>query len=176
MGMPIRSERAEVVRSRVHNDRGTSARALVKSTAAVADLVPRPRLSVVPRRRRTARLVAVGSAVVFGLMLGAAAFQTQVASRQLDLDVLDRRIRAAHESYDILRRERAELRSPGRLAREASALGMVPATQTEFVSIDPDVIATVERSGAPGGDTSAPTVAQEFEQYATVKSQAGGMP
>ena len=43
------------------------------------------------------------------------------------------------------RTQRAELRSPGRLAEEAAKLGMVPATQTEFVSLDADDVATVQR-------------------------------
>ena len=135
MAMAARSERATTVRSRVHGGGAAQARVMVKRTAAVAHVAPRPQLVVVPRRRRTARLVAAGCTVVFGLMLGAAAFQTQLARRQLNLDTMDRDIRAAHEQYDVLRRERAELRSPGRLAEEAAKLGMVPATQTEFVSL-----------------------------------------
>jgi len=110
MAMAARSERATTVRSRVHGGGAAQARVMVKRTAAVAHVAPRPQLVVVPRRRRTARLVAAGCTVVFGLMLGAAAFQTQLARRQLNLDTMDRDIRAAHEQYDVLRRERAELR------------------------------------------------------------------
>lgn len=176
MALAVRSERAAVVRTRVHGDDGAAVRTMVKATAPVAHVVPRPSLVVVPRRRRTARLVAFASAVVFGLMLGAAAFQTQLARRELTLDTLDRQVRAAHEQYDVLRRERAELRSPGRLAREAAALGMVPASQTKFVTLDPDVVATVQRAGAPGNDGAKPTVEQEFAEYARVKAQAGGAP
>jgi hypothetical protein len=176
MAMAARSERATLVRSRVHGGGIADARVMVKRTAGVAVATPRPALVVVPRRRRTARLIAAGCTVVFGLMLGAAAFQTQLARRQLSLDTLDRDIRAAHEQYDVLRRERAELRSPGRLATEAAKLGMVPATQTEFVVLDPDVVATVQRSGASGDGNGAATIDQEFEQYADVKAEAGGAP
>lgn len=176
MAMAARSERATMVRSRVHGGGAADARVMVKRTAGVADVAPRPQLVVVPRRRRTARLIAAGCTVVFGLMLGAAAFQTQLARRQLNLDTLDRDIRAAHEQYDVLRRERAELRSPGRLAKEAAALGMVPATQTEFVVLDPDVVAAVQRSGASRDSGGATTIDEEFEQYAEVKAQAGGAP
>jgi hypothetical protein len=149
---------------------------MVKRTVAVADLVPRPQLVVVPRRRRAARLIAVGCTVVFGLMLGAAAFQTQLARRQLTLDTMDRDIRAAHEQYDVLRRERAELRSPGRLALQAGNLGMVPATQTEFVVLDPDVVATVQRSSVATHGSADTSIDQQFEQYADVKAEAGGAP
>jgi hypothetical protein len=149
---------------------------MVKRTAAVAHLAPRPALVVVPRQRRTARLIAAGCTVVFGLMLGAAAFQTQLARRQLTMDTLDRDIRTAHETYDVLRRERAELRSPGRLSQEAIKLGMVPATQTEFVQLDSDVVATVQRSGADSSGDMAASIDEEFEQYADVKAEAGGAP
>ena len=149
---------------------------MVKRTAAVAHIAPRPQLVVVPRQRRTARLIAAGCTVVFGLMLGAAAFQTQLASRQLTMDTLDRDIRNAHETYDVLRRERAELRSPGRLSQEANKLGMVPATQTEFVQLDADLVAVVQRSGADSFTDVNSSIDEEFEQYADVKAEAGGAP
>ncbi len=174
MAMAARNERVTTVRSRVHGGGMTEARVMVKRTAAVAHLAPRPELVVVPRQRRTARLIAAGCAVVFGLMLGAAAFQTQLASRQLTLDTQDRDIRTAHEAYDVLRRERAELRSPGRLAAEAVKLGMVPATQTQFVQLDADVVAVVQRSGADASGDSATSIDEEFQQYADVKAEAGG--
>ena len=176
MAMAARNERVTTVRTRAQATGGSDARAMVKRTAAVAHVTARPQLVVVPRRRRAARLIAVGCTLVSGLMLGAAAFQTQLAQRQLTLDTLDRNIRDAHEQYDVLRRERAELRSPGRLAVEATNLGMVPASQTEFVSIDADVVAEVQRGGVGDDGTNDPTVAEEFEQYAEVKAQAGGSP
>lgn len=180
MAMAARVERAErsaLVRSRVHG--GVHERAMVKSTASVAHVTPanrRPQLVVVAPQRRTARWVVVGAVVICSLMLGAAAFQTQLARRQLTLDTLDRRIRTAHEQYDVLRRERAELRSPGRLAEQAAALGMVPATQTDFVTLDPKVIADVQRTGVTPSGHRVTTIEQEFADYASVKAQAGGSP
>ncbi|MBI4883270.1 MAG: hypothetical protein HY826_04365 [Actinobacteria bacterium] len=177
--MAARSEQAapprEAVRIRVHGS-GVAARVMTKRTAAVGHVSARPQLALVPRRRRTARLIAAVCAPVFALMLGAAAFQTQLASRQLRLDTVDRQIRAAYDQYDLMRRERAELRSPGRLATEAAALGMVPAEQTQFLALDPDIIATVQRSGA-ADDQAAPTgLGEEFDQYADVKAQSSGAP
>ncbi len=176
MAMAARSERVTTVRSRVHGGGAAEARVMVKRTAAVANVAPRPQLAVVPRQRRTARLIAAGCTVVFGLMLGAAAFQTQLARRQLTMDTMDRNIRTAHETYDVLRRERAELRSPGRLADEAGKLGMVPATQTEFVQLDADVVAVVQRSGADSSGVADASIDEEFQQYADVKAEAGGAP
>ena len=171
--------RATVVRSRVHasaNANGKAASVMVKRTAPVAHLTPRPKLALVPRRRRTARLIAAVCIPVFSLMLGAAAFQTQLASRQLRLDAVDRDIRAAYELYDTVRRERAELRSPGRLAVEAAAIGMVPASQTQFVALDPDVVATVQRTGVVIDDHDSTEIGEEFQQYADVKAQSGAAP
>ncbi len=170
---------ATAVRSRVHasaNENRNNPRVMVKRTAAVTHLAPRPQLALVPRRRRTARLIAAVCTPVFALMLGAAAFQTQLASRQVRLDAADREIRAAYDQYDTMRRERAELRSPGRLAIEAAALGMVPATQTAFVALDPDVIATVQRSGVTAEVDDTTGIGEEFQRYADVKAQSGSAP
>ena len=174
MAMAARSERAATVRTRTHGDVAVAERALVKTTEPLPAGSTKALLTVVPRRRRTARLIAVVSVVLFGLMMAAAAFQTQLADRQVELDTLDRRIRTAQAAYDDLRRERAELRSPGRLAKEAEALGMVPARQTQFVSLDPDVLAAVQRAGAPEGNGEGPTIEEEFAEYAETKAQAGG--
>jgi len=164
MALPAHSERATSVRSRVHG------------SAYERPAVQKPSLVVVAPQRRTARWIVAGCVVVFGLMLGAAAFQTQIARRQLALDTLDRRIRAAHEQYDVLRRERAELRSPGRLATQAAALGMVPATQTQFQTLEASVVAAVQRSGAPSDHVAKVTIEEEFAAYAAVKAQSGGAP
>ena len=166
--------RGTAVRSRVHGSEGAGI--MTKRTAPVAHVAPRPQLALVPRRRRTARLIAAVCTPVFALMLGAAAFQTQLASRQLRLDAVDRQIRAAYENYDMMRRERAELRSPGRLAVEAAKLGMVPATDTQFIAIDPDVIATVQRTGVASDPVGSDEISEEFQKYADVKAQAGGAP
>ena len=171
MALAARNERAAAVRERMHGGGAADARAMVKRTAPLAS-APSTRLAVVPRRKRTARLIAAVSVVVFGLMLGAAAFQTQIARRQLTLDTLDRDIRKGRDQYDVLRRERADLRSPGRLSEQAAALGMGPAKQTNFVSVDPEEVAIVQRTGAASTQHLATPIQQEFEQYAKVKQQA----
>lgn len=121
-------------------------------------------------------MIAAVCTPVFALMLGAAAFQTQLASRQVRLDAIDREIRAAYDQYDIMRRERAELRSPGRLIAEATAIGMVPATETQFVALDPDVIATVQRAGVETDASDSSAIGEEFQQYVDVKAQSGSAP
>ena len=69
-----------------------------------------------------------GSALFAGL-LGAAVFHTQLAERQLRIDRLDRAVAEQRELFDELRYERAELRSPVRLAEAAGAMGMGAATR-----------------------------------------------
>ena len=137
-------------------------------------VAPRPQLTVVPRRRRTARLVTVAAFFISLLMLGAAAFQTQLASRQVGLDRVDRQIRDARNDFNDLRRQRSELRSPERLATSGAALGMTSATKTEFIEIAPEVIAAVQQSAGgvfdPGTESSDPV----FEEFKVVKSIAGG--
>ena len=127
---------------------------MVRITAGVQIGPPQP-LVVVPRRRRTARVVAVAFGVIFALMLVAAAFQTQLASRQVALDKVERSIRDANQEYNDLRRQRSELRAPERLATAAEALGMRPSSSTEFVSIDPQIVALVQQTSGGVFDTNA---------------------
>ena len=169
----MRAERQLNVRSRVHSDGGIMARPMVRTTRGL-EPAPRAQLTVVPRRRRTARVVTVAAFFVSCLMLGAAAFQTQLARRQVDLDRIDRQIRTARTEFNDLREQRAELRSPERLATTGAALGMRAAMKTEFINIDPAVVAEVQQSAGgvfdPGSEASDPV----FEEFKIVKSIAGG--
>jgi hypothetical protein len=150
------------------------ARPMIRSTVGIVTTAPRAQLTVVPRRRRNARLVATAAFLASSLMLGAAAFQTQLARRQVELDLVDRQIRAARNDFNDLRSQRAELRSPERLAASGAALGMTAATKTEFVDIPADVVAEVQQSAGgvfdPGSEVSDPV----FEEFKLVKSIAGG--
>lgn len=174
MATVLRAERQANTRTRVHSDGGVMARPMIRSTIGVAVAPPRPQLSVVPRRRRAARLVALAAFFVSSLMLGAAAFQTQLARRQVDIDSVDGQIRAARKDFNDLRSQRAELRSPERLATSGSSLGMKAAKKTEFVDIAPEVIAEVQQSSGGVFDVGAEAVDPVFEEFKIVKSIAGG--
>jgi len=173
MATALRAERHIVVRDRMHADGGVMARPMVRSTVGVS-IVTRPQLAVVPRRRRTARMVGVAAFFASCLMLGAAAFQTQLARRQVELDKVDRQIRIVKADFNNLRAQRAELRSPARLAASGSVLGMGLATKTDSVTIDPDVVAAVQQSAGgvfdPGTESQDPV----FDEFKIVKSVAGG--
>ena len=156
-----------VARARSHT---IEPRKMVKATAHVRiDPAARPVLTVVPRRKRAARFLALVCAVVVAAMLGAAAFQTSLAQRQLEMDRLDQDITNARERYEILRQERAELRSPGRLALVAGTEGMVPAKQSSFVELSPELVATVQESVGQMLDGAA-TSNDPLDQFRTVKS------
>jgi len=145
---------------------------VLATTAATSS----PRLSVVPRRRRAARVITVAVAVIASLMIGSAAFQTQLARRQVDLDRIDRDLRVASEQYRVLRGQRAELRAPARLAASAEALGMGPATSTQFMAIPADVVAAVQESMGVVDPRDAAGANGVLDRFTEVKAVAGGAP
>lgn len=107
-----------------------------------------PDLRVVPGRRRFAWFAMFLMVMVTGLLLGATYLHTRIAERQLEIDRLDTAMRTAQEEFDVLRSERAVLRSPTRLADEATALGMHPGEESEFVPVDPMLLAiTIAQTG-----------------------------
>lgn len=138
-------ERRPIVQTRRHGIEPAGPRAMIRATAGI-EASSRPSLVLVPRRRRAARLAVVLSTLVVLAMLGAAAFQTQLAQRQLELDRLDRDISSAREQYEVLRRQRSELRSPARLADIAAQNAMTPADDTEFTTISADVYTIVQQA------------------------------
>jgi hypothetical protein len=138
--------------------------------------IPRHLEMVVPRRRRAMPLIVLGGLLVFTMLIGTVAFQTQIARNQLALDKVEKDVAAARDRYDVLRRQRAELRAPNRLAVEAAQLGMVQAGASEFMAITPDVVAavTAAASGLPAdvGDSAATSL----DQFGDVKSVTGDVP
>ena len=136
----------------------------------------RPHLEVVPRRRRAMGFVVVGGLLLFAMFIGAVAFQTQIARNQLSLDKTERAVSAARDRYDVLRRQRAELRSPNRLAVEAERLGMSPAQNGEFMTVTPDVMASVLASASGLAAAVGDQGATSLDQFGEVKAVTGGVP
>ncbi len=171
-----RAPRERVIATRRH---GAAAPAgpqpLVRATAGIRTN-DRPHLVLVaPRGRRATHLAVVASVVLGVAMMGAAAFQTQLAQRQVELDRLDRDISAARERYEVLRRERAELRSPGRLSQIAAANGMVPSSDSELLTVQPDVLAIVAAStGAIDPEVlgDGPSTLDDFREVKAITSGA----
>ena len=117
-------------------------------TAPVAPRRVSPDLQLVPGRSRVAWFMVVLTVLVGAVMIGAVLLHTRLAERQLRIDALERSVHEEQEQFDVLRAQRAELRSPTRLATEATALGMVPGNETEYISVDPMILAiTIARTG-----------------------------
>ncbi len=110
---------------------------------AAAILEQRPNLEIVPRRRIAANAAAVVVVIVGVLMLSAVVLHTRLAERQLEIDRLEREVSNSHQLFDVLRQQRAELRSPTRLAAESARLGMFAAPQSDFVTVDPHALAQI---------------------------------
>lgn len=137
----------------------------------------RPRLEVVaPRRRRAVGLFVIACIILFALLLGAVAFQTQLASNQLAIDKTEHAVSQARERYDVLRRLRAQLRSPNRLAVEAERLGMVSAVTGELMTTDPAVVAAVKAAAGGLPDSVGDNRDSTLEQYGEVKEVTGSAP
>lgn len=106
-----------------------------------------PDLALVPRQRRRV----VGYALVFVTLVVVAmtvvtVFHTRLAERQYELDVVERSVASERARFDLLRRERAWMASPERLADRAQELGLVAGARTEFLDVPADVLAVVAAS------------------------------
>jgi len=155
---------------------GPLPRDAARRAAPVAPRRPRPELLVVPRRRRTASIMALGCMLLFAMLLGTVALQTRIAQNQLALDKTDRAVKVARERYDLLRRARAELRSPNRLAVEADRLGMIPAEKGEFMTIDPATVAHLMATSGWLANNPSENSVSSLEQFGQVKAVAGDAP
>jgi heme exporter protein D len=137
-------------------------------------------LTVVPGRRRMAWF-AVGLTMLVGVVLtGALLLHTLLAERQLQIDALERSVREERQQFDVLRAQRAELRSPTRLAVSAGALGMSPGLESQFISVDPMVLAiTIARTGevpVGDGDLVGDARLRPLDQFRIVKSLSAEAP
>ena len=142
--------------------------------------VDRPNLTLVEtKRRRWPALIAavVWTLIVVGL-LGTAVFHTQLAERQLEIDRLDRAVAAERDRFDELRYQRAELRSPVRLAEAATALGMHRGRASTFVSVAPDALARQLATAGPIDDRIVEIVMHNdpLDQFRAVKAVTGEAP
>ena len=136
-----------------------------------------PQLSLVPRRRRAAGFAVALSILLAGLMLGSAVLHTSLAERQFEIDRLEQSVADAQERFDVLRRARAELRSPTRLSSEATRIGMHPAATSQFVPVDGLTVAiAIAATGEVLDDREAVESLQPLDQFRLVKAVSGESP
>lgn len=167
--------RPALLRTRTHGGAAPTVRPLIKTTRNV-QIETRPALHVVPVGRRAARWVGLAATVIFVLMIAAAAFQTQLARRQLEIDRLNKAMDSATQTYDNLRRERAELRSPVRLNAEAGKRDMVTTEDSRFVTINPELLAEAETWMGPVSTGAGESTPNRLEQFERVKRVLDGKP
>ncbi len=156
---------------------GTAARRPIGSPAAQRSV----QLELLPGRRRVAWFMVTLLVLVGAVMIGAVLLHTRLADRQLDIDALERSVREEQAAFDLLRSQRAELRSPTRLATAAVELGMSPGSETEYIPVDPMVLAiTIARTGEMpvGADTEVGNNARlrPLDQFRLVKSVSAEAP
>lgn len=157
----------------------TAARSTDRAPSRRAGSRRRPQLSVVRRRPRWPAVAGGGVLVaVMVAMLGAAVFHTQLAERQLRIDELEQQVQAERARFDELRRDRAVLRSPQRIADEANALGMVTGENSRFIQVDAMALARqLAAAGATEDDTNRVIVETgPLDQFRDVKSVSVGQP
>ena len=114
-----------------------------------------------PRPRTAANAVIILVTMIAVLMLAAVVLHTRLAERQLEIDRLEEEVVSARERFDVLRQQRAELRSPGRLTFESAQLGMYPSPGTEFLEVGSVTLAQVLAAAGTAneviGEVEAPT-------------------
>jgi cell division protein FtsL len=155
--------------------RHPAARDRREHAAAPKRTLPKPDLRLVPRPRVAYNAALVLAFVVVVLMLGTVVLHTRLAERQGDIDRLETAVTDAREQFDVLRQQRAELRSPTRLAIEARDHGMVPTPRTEFLPIDPQTLAeVVAAAGVVDDVTGVITTEDPLDQIRRVKAADGG--
>lgn len=136
---------------------------------------PRRQLRLVsqPRAAINAALALVG--VVVSLMLATVVLHTRLAERQLDIDRLETTVTEARARFDVLRQQRAELRSPSRLAAASAETGMAAAPAANFLPVDPFTVAEVlVASGPADADAlgSLDSAVDPLDQVRRVKAAA----
>jgi cell division protein FtsL len=126
--------------------------------------------------RRVIILSASIAVLAIMVMFLVVAFQTRIAETQMKIDKINAQIQAERDRYDALRLERSALRDPARLVAEATAMGMIPGSGTDFTTIEPTSVAAVLVSTG-GVDPEYMSDSEDpLENYGAVKALIGGQP
>ncbi len=141
-----------------------------------------PVARVVTRRDATTgmrRVIFVSSAIAIAaiaVMFLVVAFQTRIAETQMKIDKINAQIQAERDRYDALRLERSALRDPARLVTEATAMGMIPGSGTDFTVVDPTSVAAVLVSTGGVAPEYLSDSEDPLDNYGAVKALIGGRP
>jgi cell division protein FtsL len=166
MAMPVRRVEAPAPRRRPSSSPSPG-----RGSSRPAATPTRPELRVVPRRRAALNAALVFVVVVVALMLAAVVLHTRLTERQLQIDRVEQEVTEARERFDVLRRQRAELRAPSRLALASSEMDMIVAPNTEFVTTDGRTLARIiAAAGTVDVVTDASDDADPLDQIRRVKA------
>jgi hypothetical protein len=123
------------------------------------------------RRARRNRIVArLAFVAVVGAVLLVVGLHVVMAEGQLRMEALDRQATAAQQRYERARLAYAQQATPQAIVERATALGLVPASGSRYLSVPG--IASTDPSG-PGGPAAGPTRAHDWEK---VKSSLVAQP
>jgi cell division protein FtsL len=172
MALPVRHIDAPRPRPAAAPKRADTTRGRAQGASATST---RPDLRVVPRRRVAVNAALLLLVVIVALMLATVVLHTRLTERQLQIERLEQDVTEARERFDVLRRQRAELRSPTRLAMESADLGMVVAPSGDFVTVDGRTLAEVIAAAGTVDDlTKAVDRTDPLDQFRRVKAATQG--
>jgi len=113
-------------------------------------------------------------AVIFASLLASAVLHGLLASGQTHLDQLDADLRQERTELAREQLELANLRSPERIAAEAAADGMVPATTVHWMSAASGDETVVLRDGSGEADEATPEATTDDPAATTAQELASG--
>jgi cell division protein FtsL len=175
VAMPVRRVEAPAPRRRPPGTvrHPTPTRGAPRSGEPAETRETRPDLRVVPRRRAAVSAALLLLVVVVALMLAAVVLHTRLTERQLEMERREQEVTEAHERFDVLRAQRAELRAPTRLALASTEKGMIVAANTEFVDADGRTVAKIiAAAGTIDELTDAVDPVDPLDQIRRVKAAA----
>ena len=145
-----------------------------RATRALIDArQAKPDLRVVAPARRRVRLIAVVFGGVFALMLGTTVLEIRLAQSQLEIDRVEQGVELSRTRFTDLRKENAGLRSPERLLREATAMGMVTGRAKDFTTVSPETAIQVVIAAGNMLDASQPP-SDPFAEHERLKRVNAG--
>jgi hypothetical protein len=121
---------------------------------------PRPDLRVVGapvRRVRPGLILGASMIVVFVTLLSSAVAHSLLVSGQVHLDDVARQVTAEREALQQDHLRLATAQAPERIAREAAAIGMVPAGEPQWISSGSTSPVTTGGDAGTDGDPVEPT-------------------
>lgn len=113
------------------------------------------------------------AALTITLMMVVVIFQTRLAETQLNIDAIEQQISVERARYDELRLQRSSLREPLRLVTEATALGMVPGSKTNFKTVESSAVASVLVSMGGLDLEQFANTREPLKNYSAVKALTG---